>query len=73
LNNENILLIDKILNSTKYVKGYKLCGAGGGGYFLIFINKENKKQFEEYISCNLTNNQLININIDTHGIRGFKI
>jgi len=73
LNNENIFLIDKTLQYLKYVKGYKLCGAGGGGYFLIFVNKQNKKEFEENISCKLANNQLININIDTHGIKGFKV
>jgi D-glycero-alpha-D-manno-heptose-7-phosphate kinase len=73
LNNENICLIDKVLSSLDYVKGYKLCGAGGGGYFLVFVNKNNKKDFETNIGCNLSENQLINVNVDTHGIRGFKL
>ena len=38
-NHELIQLENKIIES-KMVKGLKLCGAGGGGYFLVFLKKE---------------------------------
>lgn len=71
--NESISKIDSLLSTKEYVFGYKLCGAGGGGYFLIFVDKNKKNEFEYNLSCNLPNNQLITISIDTTGIRGFKI
>jgi galactokinase/mevalonate kinase-like predicted kinase len=31
--------IESKITELKFVKGYKLCGAGGGGYFLIITEK----------------------------------
>jgi len=34
--NETLMMLDKMLCDDKDVLSHKLCGAGGGGYFLIF-------------------------------------
>ena len=39
LANKNLVEIDDILLSNNLVKAHKLCGAGGGGHFLIFTEK----------------------------------
>jgi len=39
INNENIKWMDSKLTSDKRIKAHKLCGAGGGGYFLVFAEK----------------------------------
>ena len=36
----NVQNLDEILNRDQRVKAHKLCGAGGGGYFLAFVEKE---------------------------------
>lgn len=41
--------IDNTLEKTKGVLSHKLCGAGGGGYFLIFTEKNTKLTDFEYI------------------------
>ena len=71
--NQQIIKIDQLLSNCDFIHGHKLCGAGGGGYFLIFVSKDKKDNFESMISCNLQENQLINISIDSSGIRGFKL
>lgn len=73
ISNRQIMDIDSMLSKEDYIPGYKLCGAGGGGYFLIFVDKNNKSEFESNLACKLPKNQLINVSIDTTGIRGFKI
>jgi len=73
INNEIITQIDDVLDNTEYIMGHKLCGAGGGGYFLVFVDNNKKDDFENKISCIFPDNQLININIDSTGIRGFKV
>ena len=41
--NDEIFKLEKKLLSTYNIKGIKLCGAGGGGYFLVF-SKDNIKE-----------------------------
>lgn len=50
---------EKYLLETYDIKGIKLCGAGGGGYFLL-ITKDNIKEGKE-------------ININTLGVQTYKI
>lgn len=40
---ENILKLENKLLSTYNIKGIKLCGAGGGGYFLVFSKDKIKE------------------------------
>lgn len=42
-NNEIILTLDKELESDNNVLSHKLCGAGNGGYYLVFSKKEKTK------------------------------
>ena len=37
--NESIKQIDSILEKNKFIKGHKLCGAGNGGFYLAFFEK----------------------------------
>lgn len=39
LSNDNLTKIDQILISSDTVKAHKLCGAGGGGHFVIFTER----------------------------------
>jgi len=39
--NNSIKEIDKILNENNTVLAHKLCGAGNGGFFLVFSHKDN--------------------------------
>ena len=38
--NDNVEKIDKELSSDDNIKGIKLCGAGGGGYFFVLSKTE---------------------------------
>ncbi len=73
MNNEKLLFLDSFLKNTNLIDGIKLCGAGGGGYFFVFVKKENKNIFENIIENNLKENILINVNIDSKGIEGVTI
>jgi D-glycero-alpha-D-manno-heptose-7-phosphate kinase len=73
INNETIQTLDNFLVKMSSIAGYKLCGAGGGGYFLIFVDKKRKNQFNKIISGRFPSNQLINIAVDSCGIRGVRL
>ena len=73
INDNSLLFLDSFLGSISAVKGIKLCGAGGGGYFFLFVNKEEKNYFEQIVENNLKDNILINVNIDSKGIQGTQI
>tara|TARA_R100000808_G_scaffold24932_1_gene59546 strand:+ start:25985 stop:26941 length:957 start_codon:yes stop_codon:yes gene_type:complete len=45
--NQKILEIDEKLDKLSQVKAHKLCGAGGGGYFLVFTDKNYDLKQEE--------------------------
>lgn len=49
--------LDSKLNKDSNVLSHKLCGAGNGGYFLIFSTKDKK----EYFQSNYKNIEMINI------------
>ena len=38
LNNQDLLDLEEVLSTSPEVKAHKLCGAGGGGYFLAFVD-----------------------------------
>jgi D-glycero-alpha-D-manno-heptose-7-phosphate kinase len=59
INNELILLENKIKNENSSILGMKLCGAGGGGYFLVFSKSKI--------------NNSIKISIDNFGVKTWKI
>ena len=40
ITNDNVEKIDKELSSDDNIKGIKLCGAGGGGYFFVLSKTE---------------------------------
>lgn len=72
IRDKDLLKIDSTLQKTSAIKGYKLCGAGGGGYFFMFVDKK-QKNFISYIKNKLYNNNLINIKIDNLGIQGINL
>jgi len=57
--------IDDVLKNNKDVLAHRLCGAGGGGYFLVFVNK-NKDLSELF-------KNLTKIEISKMGVRCEKI
>ena len=40
LNNRDLLDLDETLSNAPEVEAHKLCGAGGGGYFLVFVESQ---------------------------------
>lgn len=59
ISNKKILDIENNIKSLWDIKGIKLCGAGGGGYFLVFT-KDTIKEYKQ-------------INIDNKGVIAWKI
>ena len=57
LNNKKLSVIDNKLKNDSSVKFHKLCGAGGGGYFLTIVENEP----------NIKGNK-IKINVDNKGV-----
>ena len=62
---ENLIIkeIDSELNRNETVIAHKLCGAGNGGFFLVFSEKEK---------LNISY-QSVRINITPNGISGIKV
>ena len=58
--NQSIKEIDKNLNENKSVLAHKLCGAGNGGFFLVFSEKNRLKIPYTYAK----------IKISSQGVRG---
>jgi len=73
LADSNLLHIDNVLSSLSMIKGYKLCGSGGGGYFLMFVDKNNIYEFEILIKEKLPNNMFTKIGLDHDSIRAIEI
>ena len=63
--NEDLIKLDLILKSDKDILSHKLCGAGNGGYFLIFTNKysniESKYKNIKKIGVSSTGLKCINL------------
>ena len=59
-----LLELDGLLKTCDLVKAHKLCGAGGGGYYLAFTEKGAD------LSCHIRNFEKISfkINIDNRGL-----
>ena len=57
-----------MLDKDSVVKFHKLCGAGGGGYFLIIMD-----DIEEDIESSHVRGNRIKINIDNKGVTVWKI
>lgn len=57
ISNKEIDSIDKKLSSDDRVKAIKLCGAGGGGYFLILSEKQ------------INDDGFLDIDIDNYGVK----
>lgn len=73
LNNEQLIEIDGLLTKTPLVKSFKLCGAGGGGYFLMFVEKKEEKSFLNFYKSHFHRKPIIKIKIDTDGPIGVRI
>jgi len=65
LNNKSLKNIDKKLSQDSGILGHKLCGAGGGGYFLVIAAKD----YEISIDKTLPN---INISLENNGLQTIK-
>lgn len=54
--NSSIKEMDEYLNENDTVIAHKLCGAGNGGFFLVFSEKENLNIPYQYVKINVTSN-----------------
>jgi len=57
--NEKIIEIDNVLENNKSVIAHKLCGAGNGGFFLAFSNKESLNIPYKSVRINVSPNGVI--------------
>ncbi len=69
LNNDELLAIDNILEASSGVLAHKLCGAGGGGHFLIFCKKGESLP----LLPNSLNKMATKITISLDGLSSFVI
>ena len=60
-------LYNTILSAGAY--GAKLCGAGGGGFFIVLANKIAINKIKD----NMKKSMIGNINIDRQGIKTFNL
>ena len=63
LSNKNVKDLDYLLQEDCSVLSHRLCGAGNGGYFLIFSNKDEA----------LSHNNLITIKINQKGLEVIEV
>tara|TARA_Y100000034_G_scaffold12888_1_gene13534 strand:+ start:1508 stop:2443 length:936 start_codon:yes stop_codon:yes gene_type:complete len=61
MNNSRVAELDENLTRDKNVLSHRLCGAGGGGFFLVFTKEE------------VADNRFIPISISEEGLRGISI
>lgn len=61
--NQLIKDIDSVLDENESVLAHKLCGAGNGGFFLVFSEKNNLK----------IPYQSVKINVTSNGVSGIKL
>ena len=61
--NKQIQIIDNVLSESDEVIAHKLCGAGNGGFFLVFSESNNLKIPYESIK----------IEVESNGVSGYKI
>lgn len=70
MSNSYLMELEKSIINFEGVKGLKLCGAGGGGYFLVFFTKESGEKFERYILNSHPKNIFTKVEIETNGVLG---
>jgi D-glycero-alpha-D-manno-heptose-7-phosphate kinase len=66
LNTKLLQEMDKELSKQRNVLAHKLCGAGGGGYFLVIVKKDKQIALDKRLPY-------INISLDTEGIKTIKL
>lgn len=64
IGNEKIKTIDNDLSNNPTILAHKLCGAGNGGFFLTFSEKNNLNLLGQY------ENQYVKINVSPNGVEG---
>jgi D-glycero-alpha-D-manno-heptose-7-phosphate kinase len=64
-NNPDLILLDEKLTLDKNILSHKLCGAGNGGYFLIFTKKDVN------IYNNYSNKKLIKVSVSNIGLKNY--
>lgn len=65
LGNNDLVTCDNLLESKDYVLAHRLIGAGNGGYFLIFTNKDTEKSVIEKD----LGKTVLSVSIDYNGIK----
>jgi len=70
MNNKELLNLEQYLIKSGKIKGLKLCGAGGGGYFLIFIEERDQRFFIDFFRKRYSTNPIVDLNIESHGVIG---
>jgi len=73
LNNEELLEMESLLSSTSLIKALKLCGAGGGGYFLLFVSKHEEGSFTDFYETHFQDKPVVKIKIENDGPNGVTI
>ena len=55
LNNKRLSSIDKELQDNSSVLAHKLCGAGNGGFFLVFARPNTFKNNKKFVKITISN------------------
>lgn len=69
MQNSKLRELDDLLNETDNIKAHRLCGAGNGGFFLLFT--ERGAQLGEKIDS--LNKPVIKVTISEDGVRGMRL
>jgi D-glycero-alpha-D-manno-heptose-7-phosphate kinase len=64
IQNELIKQLDEDLNNNSSIISHKLCGAGNGGFFLTFSEKDSISLPDKYLG------QYVKINVSAIGVKG---
>ena len=67
--NQNIIEIDNSIEKNNKILAHRLCGAGNGGYFLVFMNKARTN----YLNLKKQYKYVLPISISDNGVSGHKI
>lgn len=73
LNNQELLEMESLLSNMASIKALKLCGAGGGGYFLLFVSKEQEGPFMGFYETHFQGKPIVKIKIENNGPNGVTI
>jgi D-glycero-alpha-D-manno-heptose-7-phosphate kinase len=67
--NTELVELDTLLDNSPEIKAHRLCGAGNGGFFLLFLEKGARMGKK----INSLNKPLIKVTISEDGIRGVEL